>query len=498
MKTDYFNLIESKVNTAEIIKKKISKILDNQQTGGVHFGHMAAKFAANKLATSPMAQNAMNDGAISMGQNAMNSVGETNKKKIKTEKGKDKENDKHKKEEDKKNKKQKQKQKDKLLKKIKPNTQISPDYPQLQVIPRNPHMTKKLSNKFSVHIDKVQSRIEETEEKIESQSSYIEEEQRINDEKNEILSDKLHDELKDDATRSMKIILVTGQFVKWAADNLMSIIRWFFTHIIRFIISMHPFMWALIAIICVFVLVMLLAWLLYGDKISIDHNEGEKKQNNHLGAEGDKESSSSNYGSSGTKPDWDWNYFLKSPIKYSLKRTISDTKYSLNIPDILKKVNVLSPIYTFRKNFNLLNNDNFKMDRKACDFQRDDSISFINWKLIDSTVANKLSDAGDEYHSISLLKPKNIEWELPHLDYKTKDMDKLPESIKNYKNNDNPDDYSLNDTSKIIFPWKKVANEWVLDCDTKFTNNKSTDLYIEEDDYCIANTENNANKYSRK
>ena len=144
MKTDYFNLIESKVNTAEIIKKKISKILDNQQTGGVHFGHMAAKFAANKLATSPMAQNAMNDGAISMGQNAMNSVGETDKKKNKAEKGKDKENDKHKKEEDKENKKQKQKQKDKLLKKIKPNTQISPDYPQLQVIPRNPHIVGNL------------------------------------------------------------------------------------------------------------------------------------------------------------------------------------------------------------------------------------------------------------------------------------------------------------------------------------------------------------------
>ena len=34
MKTDYFNLIESKVNTEGILKKKISNILNNQQTGG--------------------------------------------------------------------------------------------------------------------------------------------------------------------------------------------------------------------------------------------------------------------------------------------------------------------------------------------------------------------------------------------------------------------------------------------------------------------------------
>ena len=70
-------------------------------------------------------------------------------------------------------------------------------------------------------------------------------------------------------------------------------------------------------------------------------------------------------------------------------------------------------------------------------------------------------------------------------------MDKLPESIKNYKDKNNPDDYSLNDTSKIIFPWKKSNSQWVLDCDTIFNNNEKTNLYQEgEEGYCQAKAVN--------
>ena len=68
-------------------------------------------------------------------------------------------------------------------------------------------------------------------------------------------------------------------------------------------------------------------------------------------------------------------------------------------------------------------------------------------------------------------------------------MSKLPESIKNYKNQS---DYSLNDTSTIIFPWTIVNDEYIIDCNTKFKNNIDTNLYISDmEDSTICNANEN-------
>ena len=529
MKTHYFDLIESKVNTEDILKKKISKILDNQQTGGV-IPLMAAKFAAKKLASSPMAKNAMKsaakmakgksaqgakanmakgatsmkEGATAMGKKGMsgiNAVGTSGKKmgqsmgkkgkKMGQSMGKKGKNAK------KSAKKSYEKSQEQMeeLKNIEPNSAgPSPEYPKkLQILSRDPHVTKKLSDKFTTHIDKVKQKIDDVSTKIEAQGKYIEEEQRILDEKKEILDIRWNESAKESGKRSWEMVQGITVSVKYCVDRFMSIVRWILLLIIKFLIAIQPLLWALCAIICVFVLIMLIAWLLRGGKFKVTDNDGKDVTKDSV-EEDAKESCGNNYGSCGTNPEWDWNGFIKNPIKYSLQRNVNSVNTALNIPDTLNKLRVQNPIYTLRKNLKLLNNDNFKTDRTPNTNQRDDSITFINYKLIDSNVANNhfsSPNTQEDNYSISLLKPKNIEWELPHLDYKDTDMDKLPESIKNYKDKNNPDDYSLNDTSKIIFPWKKSNSQWVLDCDTIFSNNEKTDLYQEgEEGYCQAKAVN--------
>ena len=514
MKTDYFDLIESKVNTEGILKKKISKILDNQQTGGV-IPLIAAKFAAKKLASSPMAKNAMKNatkmakgktlqgakanitkgasdmkkGAIATGKKGMSGINVMGKKgktigKSISKKGK--------------NTKQYVKKsydnfkiQNEQLKNIEPNSAgPSPNYPKkLQVVSTDPHMTKKLSDKFTIHIDKVKEKIDDTSKKIAQQLEYVKEEQRILDEKKEILDVRWNESLKETQQKTWEILQSIGHTLRWALDNVMSIVRWILVILNMLLIALQPVLWALLAIICVFVLIMLIAWLIRGGKFKVTDSQGNDVSKESLD-DNAKESCSNSYKSCGTTESWDWNSFVKNPIKYSLERNMNNVNNALNIPDTLNKLKIINPIYTLRKNFKLLNNDNFKIDRTVNSNQRDDNISFINYKLIDSNVANKQFSSPstqNENYSISLLKPKNIEWELPHLDYKDTDMDKLPESIKNYKDNNNQDDYSLNDTSKIIFPWKINNNKWILDCDTIFSNNEKTELYQEgEEGHCQA------------
>ena len=529
MKTDYFNLIESKLNTERILEKKISNIIDNQQTGGGVLSKILdnqqtggvvpiAMYAARKLASSNMAKNmaktamkrkgrlgkgittkgskknmakgatAMKERATVMGKKGKSGINVVGKKGKKAYESVEKSYE-------------KSQQQMEELEKIKPNSAgPGPPYPnELQILPRDPHMEKKLSDKFTTHIDKVKQKIDDVSTKIEAQGKYVEEEQRILDEKKKILDVRWNESAKESRKRSWEMVQGISTSFKYCIDRFMSIVRWILLLIIKFLIAIQPLIWALCAIICVFVLIMLIAWLLRGGKFKVTDNDG-KYVTKDSAEEDAKESCSNNYGSCGTNPEWDWNGFLKNPIKYSLQRNVNSINTALNIPDTLNLLRVQNPIYALRKNLKLLNNDNFKTDRTPNTNQRDDSITFINYKLIDSNVANKhfsSPNTQEDCYSISLLKPKNIEWELPYLDYKDTDMDKLPESIKNYKDNNNPDDYSLNDTSKIIFPWKKSNSQWVLDCDTIFTNNEKTNLYQEgEEGYCQAKAVN-ARMYSQ-
>ena len=292
---------------------------------------------------------------------------------------------------------------------------------------------------------------------------------------------------EEEAERSWDKVKAIGKGVTYFADRFMSFIRWMFLLLIKLLIALQPLMWAIAAIICVLVLILLIAWLIRGGKFKITDNDG-----NEVDTPTDddaKETCSKNYKSCGAKPAWNWNNFIKNPIQYTLERNLNEVNNSLNISDTLNKLRIQNPIYTLRKNFKLLNNDNFKTNRISYGKQREDNISFINYGLIDEKISNdyfKTPNTQNANHSINLLKPKNIEWELPHLDYVNSDMSKLPESIKNYKDNTNPDSFSLNDTSKIIFPWKLTNDKWSLDCNTIFTNNKETGLYQESGDNCIA------------
>ena len=557
MRTGYFDLLECKVNTPKNLKKRLSNILDNQQTGGLL--PPGAMTGVNMLIKSPMVRNAVksavqnvktnvtnNSTTMDKGGTVMDKKGKEeakpeDKKEKKEAKSEDKKGKEEAKPEDKKgktmNKKEKKaakkdkkdkkeaneaneekkeaneekekaneeanekaKQQKEDLNNIAPNSAgPSPDYPKkLQIVPIDPHMTKKLSEKFNVHIDEIKDKIDASSNKIEQQLEYVKEEQRILDEQKEILDNRLEEDHKEDGERSWEMVQSIFAVVKYCADSFMSIVRWILLLIIKFLLAIQPFMWLICAIIGLIILIILIVWAIVGGKFKQTNNEGkDDKTDNDPIESGGKEACGNNYKSGGTEEDWDWNSFIKNPIKYSLERNLSSVNSVLNVPDILNKLNIRNPIYTLRKNFKLLNNDNFKIERTINNNQRDDTISFINYKLIDSNVANKhfSSSMQNENHSISLLKPKNIEWELPHLDYKNTDMDKLPESIKNYKDDNNPDDYSLNDTSKIIFPWKINNNEWVLDCDTIFTNNIKTQLYHEEQPgYCVAKSDN-VNRY---
>ena len=399
------------------------------------------------------------------------------------------------------------------------NNSQSPSYPyKLQVIPRHRNTEKKLSEAFDIHLEKIQQKIKDTSEKIDNQTKYVAEEQRILDRKKEILDnmyvtssserkERIWDIIKFFVSKVITIVSMVVSILvsiaKWFVDRVMSFIRWFFLLFVKFLIAIRPVLWAIMAIICVFLLILLIAWLIRGGRFELINNDGKDSDantntNTNIDIDIDlptnandyiKVSSSKNYGSSVTIPPWNWNNFIINPINYTfnytLEKTLNNVNNYIDIPDVLNKIKIQNPIYTLRKNFKLLNNDNLKTDRIQNNTQREDNISFINYKLIDENIANEfcqVKEKQNKYHSISLIKPKNIEWELPHLDYTNTDMSKLPESIKNYKNSSNPNSLSLNEQSKIIFPWQYNNDEWALDCNTKFINNEFTGLYEDNGD----------------
>ena len=545
MKSDYFNLIESKVNG------KKSKLLKHKQKGGM-LPMKAAQYAVKKFANNPKVQNMVKkgmsnamtlgskgmsnskkvsskgmpnamtvsdamsgakkfssdamSGAKKFGSDAMSGAktvgsnaysGMSNVAKSANEKiGKPISNSINKSYNKAKKSYEKSVKIQEAYNKITPNNSESPSYPEkLQVVPRHRHTEKKLSETFNTHLENIKTRIDDVSDKIDKQSNYVAEEQRILDAKKKFLDDMYATSSLESAERSWDMIKSIASAGQWFVDSFMSIIRWFLLLLVKLLMAMQPLMWAIAAIICVFVLIMLIAWLIRGGKFKVTDNNG-----NEVGppTEDDvKDTVSKNYGSGGTYQPWNWNNFIKNPIKYTLERNLNEVNNSLNIPDVLNKIRIQNPIYTLRKNFKLLNNDNFKTARIQNETQREDNISFINYALIDEKISKyyrgEVPEEQNNNFSISLIRPKNIEWELPHLDYANTDMSKLPESIKNYKDNTDPDSLSLNEKSKIIFPWKLTPGDngndsWVLDCNTKFINGNSTDLYQDDDsnENCIA------------
>ena len=111
---------------------------------------------------------------------------------------------------------------------------------------------------------------------------------------------------------------------------------------------------------------------------------------------------------------------------------------------------------------------------------------------IKNNIYKSTTDENHKNTAISIIKPKNIEWEIPYIDYYSAntDVNKLPETIKKYKNNKDPNGYSLNDTSTLVFPWKIESDKYVLDCNARFKdldNNILSNLYKTDGLYCISN-----------
>ena len=339
-------------------------------------------------------------------------------------------------------------------------------------------MKKKLSQDFQNHLDDLREKINSTSDSLIRQAQYIGEEQRIIDEKKEILDERfIKTELetkKQSWIMTQGIINTFGYFI----DRIMNCISKFFEYVIDFLRAIRPILVGLVAIICVFVLFLLLGWFFRGGKFKLGSDSKDKEEEEEKGKT--KTECSTEYKQSGISSEWNWNIFITNPIKYTMTQNFSKISKELNIPDTLNKLKVINPLNTLKTTFKVFNNDNFKFNRETNETQRDDNISYVNYGDIDKNISNKYflsEDKKRDTYSISLLKPKNIEWELPHLDYINTDMSKLPESIKNYKNQNELNDYSLNDTSTIIFPWTLANEEWIIDCNTKFKNNKDTNLY---------------------
>ena len=113
---------------------------------------------------------------------------------------------------------------------------------------------------------------------------------------------------------------------------------------------------------------------------------------------------------------------------------------------------------------------------------RIDNVTVIDSKYLNKEIKEEFFGSDVKNKSISILKPKNIEWEFSYLDYNSDtDAGKLPEQIKNYKNVNDKESSSLNDTKKIVFPWKYniQKGEFIVDCNSKFLNNKDTNMYME-------------------
>ena len=367
------------------------------------------------------------------------------------------------------------------------NTQSASYLPKLQILPRDPHMKNKLSKGFNEHINEVIEKTQEASLSIAKQAKYIAEEQRIIDQKKSILDERFIKNEKETNKMSWQMIKSLVATAGYLSDRFMSFIKYIFLFIIKTLHAAQPLLWALAAIICVFILILLISWLIRGGKFKLKTNDDTEEEDTSEG----KAECSTEYKQCGTSNSWDWNSCFKNPVIYTISYNYNKASRELNMPGILGKLN--DPLYRLRRTFKLVNFDRFKIPRNKTDRGRDDSISYINYDFIDDSISAKYftsSDKKNPFNSLSLLKPQNIKWNLPHLDYiNNTDMSKLPESIKNYKNQS---DYSLNDTSTIIFPWTIVNDEYIIDCNTKFKNNIDTNLYISDmEDSTICNANEN-------
>ena len=391
----------------------------------------------------------------------------------------------------------------------------SPSYPkELQIIPLDSHSMNKLSPKFNAYLGNLKNKIDLASQVAASQNELIIKKQaQIDKDRLQINKGLAKSQQETERTANKQINGARNAFIAFC-NGIWNFIKAFFKAIYRILVIIvefcksHP-----VALICwviaIIIFFVLLAWFVFGAKINF--GDDEKKSTEPKDQNDGKEASSQTYSSSGTPTKFSFKNLFENP-SYTFDFFSSRSK-EIEYPSILNKLyynisNNSSSILRQVTGISLI--EKYKTDRpqnKAEDditlLDRVDNISYIYYNLLNNNIKKNIygttdDNENDKYSALSILKPKNIEWNFPYIDYSSNtDANKLPEVIKNYKNIKDPTDYSLNDTRTLIFPWDKVGRQYVLNCNAKFKDldpNISSDLYLpynDDNSYCVTNSKNN-------
>lgn len=359
--------------------------------------------------------------------------------------------------------------------KLEKHQKKSASYPdKLQIIPTDAHMTKKLSDKFELHLKDLEKKIDDANEKIKKQAEYVEAEQEDLNKKREILEHYEIDVKKESEEKSFtfiinlwdtfcSMIVLAGTFIKNGLLILIGIIR-----------AAKPFIHYILALIALLVVIGIILAIFFG----------KKKKRTEEDEDVETTESSRDYGKSGTAEKWSWEKFIKNPIVYSLYYSAGNLNNQLDIQSKVRRLQLLNPLNTITRNLGIIDIEKFKSERPiniisetdTTRIQREDNISYINSSLINEDIINNNDLTSDIKKSIYILKPSDIKWEFPESEYI--DIAKMPESIKKYKDLNKPNSMSLSETRNVIIPWERGQDSWSITCDNmKFENNQKANIY---------------------
>ena len=382
-----------------------------------------------------------------------------------------------------------------LKKELITNNNKSVSYPEyLQVLPLDNHMKHKLSSEFSTHIGNIKEKIDNATELINRQETVNEDNQIILDEikKNYIEEEKISEsKMEDRISEFLKLLSRTignaiVEIINKIFDAIRIIISFFDSSVGRAIIGLIM-LFILISIILFMILPLADIHVLKFDETDTNENDGNENEEK-------KVECSNKFKIDGIEEDWNWSDFMKNPAGYSLNKGLNGIKQNIKMPNALNNMyyNIVKPLGIGFQNMSGNSMiDKYKFNRPEYISQRTDSITNINYDLLSNNIKDKYSQSfKNKNNSISLLKPKDITWEFPHLDYRNTDYSKLPESIKKYKDETDKNAFSLNDTKNINFKWELVDDEYIISCNSKFDNNVNTNLFVENLGICESNTIN--------
>lgn len=92
--------------------------------------------------------------------------------------------------------------------------------------------------------------------------------------------------------------------------------------------------------------------------------------------------------------------------------------------------------------------------------------------------------------AVNIGRPKDIEWDMPEVEYRGTDLNRVPPSLMSKKDENG---VSLNDKRAIVIPWVRKNDNYVLSCDDAYFKSSATEkanVLIDNDDTtCSLNIE---------